>query len=207
MPASSAASITSASRTEPPGCTTAVAPASAAASRPSRKGKKASLAQAPPRARPAAFSAAIRPASRRFCWPAPMPTAAPSLTSTMVLELTAAPTRQASSKSTHSDSLGARLVTTRKVERSQLTRSGVCTSSPPSMGRTCKPSGEGGGADNKRTLALRANSSKASGSKEGAMTTSVNTGLRASARANGSGRLTATMPPKADTGSQAWALR
>ena len=35
-------------------------PASAAASRPSRKGKKASLAQAPPAARPSARRAAIR---------------------------------------------------------------------------------------------------------------------------------------------------
>ena len=42
MPCSSAAAITSASRTEPPGCTTAVAPALATASSPSRNGKKAS---------------------------------------------------------------------------------------------------------------------------------------------------------------------
>ena len=41
-PRSSAAAITSASLTDPPGCTTAVAPASATASRPSRNGKNAS---------------------------------------------------------------------------------------------------------------------------------------------------------------------
>ena len=48
MPCSSAAAITSASRIEPPGCTTAVAPAAATASRPSRNGKNASDAATDP---------------------------------------------------------------------------------------------------------------------------------------------------------------
>jgi hypothetical protein len=47
-PASSAAAITSSSRTDPPGWMTAVAPASAAARRPSGKGKKASEATTEP---------------------------------------------------------------------------------------------------------------------------------------------------------------
>ena len=47
-PCSSAAAITSASRTDPPGCTTAVAPAAATASRPSRNGKNASEAATDP---------------------------------------------------------------------------------------------------------------------------------------------------------------
>ena len=64
--ASSAASITSSSRKDPPGCITAVAEASITASKPSLNGKKASLAHAPPEARPAAFSVAIRAASLRF---------------------------------------------------------------------------------------------------------------------------------------------
>ena len=54
IPCSSAAAITSASRTEPPGCTTAVAPAAATASRPSRNGKNASDAATDPRSDPAA---------------------------------------------------------------------------------------------------------------------------------------------------------
>ena len=54
-PCSSAASITSASRTDPPGCTTAVAPAAATASRPSRNGKNASEAATVPAER------AVRP--------------------------------------------------------------------------------------------------------------------------------------------------
>jgi hypothetical protein len=47
-PFSSAAAITSSSRTEPPGWITAVAPASAAESSPSAKGKKASDATTEP---------------------------------------------------------------------------------------------------------------------------------------------------------------
>ena len=50
MPFSSAAAMTSASRREPPGWITAVAPAATASRRPSAKGKKASDAQAEPSA-------------------------------------------------------------------------------------------------------------------------------------------------------------
>ena len=48
MPAASAASTTSWSRTEPPGWMTAVIPASTASCGPSENGKKASDASAPP---------------------------------------------------------------------------------------------------------------------------------------------------------------
>ena len=48
IPASSAAAITSSSRIDPPGWTTAATPASASTSSPSGKGKKASEAAAPP---------------------------------------------------------------------------------------------------------------------------------------------------------------
>ena len=88
-PASSAAAMTSASRIEPPGWMTAVAPASTACNRPSAKGKKASDAQAYPVAREpdrpavsaasAARMAAMRAESRRFIWPAPMPAVWPFL--------------------------------------------------------------------------------------------------------------------------------
>ena len=79
--------MTSSSRIEPPGWITAVAPASAAASSPSAKGKKASDATTEPMAsdsdRPAAlaasaaFHAAMREESTRLIWPAPTPTVAP----------------------------------------------------------------------------------------------------------------------------------
>ncbi|MCY1177579.1 hypothetical protein D9M73_178930 [compost metagenome] len=77
MPASSAAAITSASRIEPPGWITAVMPALAALSMPSRNGKKASLAiTAPGTGRPAcsALIAAMRAELTRLIWPAPTPT-------------------------------------------------------------------------------------------------------------------------------------
>ena len=67
-----AAAMTSLSRTEPPGWMAQVAPASAAAMRPSGNGKKASLATTlPARERPAssAFQMAMREASTRDIWP------------------------------------------------------------------------------------------------------------------------------------------
>ena len=89
-PWSSAASITSSSRTEPPGWITAVAPASigdeqAVGEREEGVGgdhrafgqrllEAGCLAR-----RPAALRAAMRAESTRLIWPAPMPTVAPSL--------------------------------------------------------------------------------------------------------------------------------
>ena len=89
MPARSAASITSWSRTEPPGWMTAVAPASIAVTRPSANGKNASEATTEPligeeapsppiAAISAALATAVRALSTRLIWPAPMPTVAPS---------------------------------------------------------------------------------------------------------------------------------
>src|SRR6202162_1059788 len=69
MPCSSAAAITSLSRTLPPGWITALAPAWATTSKPSRKGKKASEATTEPRSdKPAVFAliAAMRVESTRL---------------------------------------------------------------------------------------------------------------------------------------------
>src|SRR5690606_12138559 len=79
-PRSFAAAITSASRTLPPGWMAAVAPASAAATRPSANGKNASLATTQPAKsssdfRP--FDTAISLESTRLICPAPMPRVAP----------------------------------------------------------------------------------------------------------------------------------
>ncbi|KAG1364724.1 hypothetical protein G6F59_018933 [Rhizopus arrhizus] len=75
-PCSSAAAITSASRIEPPGWITALMPAAAAASMPSRNGKNASEAITEPSTTRFA-SAALMPAMRaeytRLIWPAPTP--------------------------------------------------------------------------------------------------------------------------------------
>ena len=74
IPCSSAAFITSSSRTLPPGWMIAVAPASAAASTPSLNGKKASEASTVPLTGSSAFATAIFEESTRDIWPAPIPT-------------------------------------------------------------------------------------------------------------------------------------
>ncbi len=112
-PASSQAATTSASRFEPPGWITAVAPASIAAKGPSAKGKKASEATTEPsqralarRTRPRALSTAIRVESTRLIWPAPIPSVAPSRAKTIAFERTWRQTFQANSRSSHCSSLG-----------------------------------------------------------------------------------------------------
>ena len=87
-PRRSAAAMTSASRTEPPGWITAVAPALAASSTPSGNGKKASEATTLPASEDCAFITAIFTESTRLIWPAPTPSVAPSLAKTMALDLT-----------------------------------------------------------------------------------------------------------------------
>ena len=64
----------------------------------------------------------------------------------MQLELTRAATRQANSKSSHSDSVGCRLVATVHVSRSMLTLSVVWTRRPPSMVRRSSKGNPGAGA-------------------------------------------------------------
>ena len=113
----------------PPGWITAATPAAATASRPSRNGKKASLAAAPPLARPAARAAAISPGVTRFCWPPPIPTAMPSAARTMALDLTQAHTRQASSMSRHCRPSAGRLVTTRQSSRPAANATGPAPAS------------------------------------------------------------------------------
>ena len=99
--ASFAASITSSSLTDPPGCITALAKASIAASKPSLKGKKASLAHAPPAALPAAFSVAILAASLLLGWPTPIPTACLFFDRTIPFDETLATIFHANSRSIH----------------------------------------------------------------------------------------------------------
>src|SRR6185312_1389004 len=100
----SAASITFASFTEPPGWITAVAPASMATSRPSGNGKNASDATTEPLvsgagsfssfAASSALRAAMRAASTRLICPAPIPTVARFFAYTMVFDFTCLATRK-----------------------------------------------------------------------------------------------------------------
>ena len=87
-PAASAAAITSASRSDPPGWITAVAPASTAGNETVGEGEervggddRADRRRATRRtAASSAFRAATRAESTRDIWPAPTPTVAPSFT-------------------------------------------------------------------------------------------------------------------------------
>ena len=105
----------------------------------------------------------------------------------------------------HSDSVGWRLVTTVHAPRSRETTSAVCTSRPPEIERMSSSGTSSGGAVSTRRFFLASNTSSAPGSYPGAIITSVNTGASASAKATGTTRLTATMPPNAEVGSPSWA--
>src|SRR6201984_3865416 len=92
-----------------------VAPASAAAINPSGNGKKASLATALPLSEsPAsfAFQTAMRDASMRDIWPAPIPTVRSDLAYTIALDFTCLTTRQPNHIAFSSVFVGLLLVTT-----------------------------------------------------------------------------------------------
>src|SRR5467141_2002002 len=133
-PSSSAAAITSSSRTLPPGWITAFAPARATTSTPSRNGKKASEATTEPASESfaaCAFISARRELSTRLIWPAPTPSVMPSRQKTMAFDFTNFATRQANSRSLHCDSEGFAFVTTRISFRCAIFESLLCTSNPP----------------------------------------------------------------------------
>src|SRR3974390_1725545 len=152
---SSAALITSASRIEPPGWITAVAPASIATSKPSGNGKNAAEATTEPLVRGAdnfnsfaassALRAAMRAASTRLICPAPMPTVARFLAYTIVFDFTCLATRNAKRRSANSASLGARLVTVFICISSITALSRDCTSRPPATDFTVVPTARGSG--------------------------------------------------------------
>src|SRR5882672_3623442 len=206
-PSSSAAAITSSSRTLPPGWITAFAPARATTSTPSRNGKNASDATTDPsRDSPAscALSTATRAASTRLIWPAPMPSVRPPAQNTMAFDLTNFATRHANSKSAPCVAVGFRRVTVRSSEASTLRRSGDCTRSPPPTrlkSYVCTACARL--TDITRTLVLAARICRAPASNSGAITTSTKCLDTAPAVAASSSWLKATMPPNAAVGSVA----
>src|SRR5712692_2905088 len=132
-PACSTAASTSSSLTEPPGWMIAVTPSSSARFGPSGNGKNASEAStAPCRSWPSsrAFPTAIRTASTRDIWPAPIPIVCRSFASTIAFELTCLQTRQAKSRSPQAAS-SSRPQRTSISSRSSMSQSRSCTSRPP----------------------------------------------------------------------------
>ena len=115
-PCSSAAAMTSLSLTDPPVCTTAVAPAAAIASSPSRNGMNASDAATDPTSRSgriaAAFIRATLTESTRLICPAPIARVRSALVKITVFDLTCAQSRHANRIACHSSAVGCRFVTT-----------------------------------------------------------------------------------------------
>ena len=190
---------------------TATAPASATTSRPSRNGKKASDATTEPASvRPAcpALIEAMRAESIRLIWPAPTPSVWPAAQKTIAFDFTNLATRQAKSRSESCDSEGARRVTTFSSARSRLRSSGDCTNRPaPTRLRSMRFELRARGISRTRTFCLAANTWRAASSKAGAITTSTNCPATSAAVGPSIGWLKAMMPPKAEVGSVARALR
>src|SRR4029434_1376538 len=113
-----------------------VAPASAAAISPSGNGKNASLATALPLSESPdsfAFQTAIREASTRDIWPAPIPIVRSALAYTMAFDFTCLTTRQPNNIAFSSAFVGRRLVTTFGV--SSPSTSASWTNTPPQTER------------------------------------------------------------------------
>jgi hypothetical protein len=198
-PAFSAAAMTSASRTEPPGCTIARTPASTSTSRPSGNGKNASDAPTEPLARSPARETASRDESTRLTWPMPTPTVAPSAASRIAFDLTERSERHANSRSRRvCSSAGVPVASVHDAGSSPgaLIASTVCTSTPPEIWRNSIGAGRSiAGSFSSRMFFLRCRISRASASKSGASTTSVNTSAICSAASRLTGRFVAMTPP------------
>ena len=183
-PAALAVSITSSSRIEPPGCTTARTPASRRTCRPSAKGKNASDAATAPRARslpspPRVFARSTESLqeSTRFTWPMPIPTAAPLSASRIALDLGERSARHANSRSRRVASSAASPATRVQFfgsSPSACRRSASWKSAPPEMGRYSMASrAKFSGRTSRRRFFFSRRISSASGSKPGATITSV----------------------------------
>ena len=128
----------------------------------------------------------------------------------MVFDFTCLATRNANARSRSSALVGARLVTTFSSMSSTTALSRDCTSRPPATDFTSSPRARGSGrppASSSRRFFLAPTIAIASSVASGAMMTSVKISVMARAASASSVRLSATMPPKAETGSQASALR
>src|SRR5256885_9210 len=191
-----------------------VAPASAAAMRPSANGKNASLAIALPlRERPAscAFQIAIRDESTRDIWPAPIARVRSGAAYTMAFDFTCLTTRQPNRIASSSLCVGWRFETTRSLSSAPVSES--CTSKPPQTDRTSffgKNSGQGASNRMRRRFFFFCKIVRASPENSGAIITSLKISLITLASDSSISRLQIMMPPKgaclsvANALSQAW---
>ena len=169
-PAVLQASIVSSSRTEPPGCTMAVTPASMSTCGPSSNGKNASEAATAPRARSVpsarllARSTASLQESTRLTWPMPMPTEAPSLASRIALDFAERQARQAKARSASTSGEAASPVASVQADGSSPSawkESRCCMSRPPETGRVSTPPRSRSSQTRMRMFFLRVSTSTA----------------------------------------------
>ncbi len=128
----------------------------------------------------------------------------------MAFDFTCLATTKAKAMSASSRSVGLRLVTTVSFSAETRPLSRSCTRKPPATQRTVNPGAAASGrppAVRRRRFFFALRILRASASASGAMMTSVKIFAISSAAAPSSVRLTAMMPPKALTESQASALR
>ena len=213
IPAASAAAIVSTSRIEPPGWMIAVAPAFAISCTPSANGKNASEPTEEPFTSSCAFITAVFTDSTRLVWPPPMAVVRSPFAKTIAFDFTCFTTFHAKRRSRHSCSVGARRVMTLQSSRRMLPRSRSITSSPPTIERTSRASSgrrlqverasPRRGETRRRRFFFAARSARAPASYAGAMTHSRKRSVSSFAAASSTGRFRATMPPNAETGSQA----
>ena len=168
------------------------------------------------RRRPAyarAFATAPRAASTRLVWPEPIPISRPSRTSTIAFDVTPRTRRQARSRSRRSSSVGPRFEATVHVAGSSASVSGARDEDGTAgacggirSGPVAAAGIVGGQREGPRRVgdwAWWPGSSWPPASKPGATTTSRKIETSASAIAASTGRVRATTPPNADTGSPA----
>ena len=162
-----------------------------------------------------AFATAPRAASTRDVWPDPIPISRPCRTSTIAFEVTPRTRRQARSRSARSASVGLRRLATVQVAGSSGRVSGAVTRTAPPAVRI-EPVGSGGprtarhpSRDRPRAAgsAWWRGSRAPRASKPGATTTSRKIVDQRLGHDRVHGRVSATTPPYADTGSPARAAR
>ncbi|OQC67463.1 MAG: hypothetical protein BWX50_01351 [Euryarchaeota archaeon ADurb.Bin009] len=176
---------------EPPGWTRAVAPAAAATSRVSGKGRNASDATAVPARGRRAFLTAISADSTRFICPAPIPMTAFSSANMMALLFVCRQTFQARCIARISWAVGSRSVTTCQSSRKGSVR---WTRAPPSMLRMASCT-TGSGSRSTRMFSFAFMISSASGVNDGATTTSTNVPVSSRATSAATSRFIATIEP------------
>ena len=203
MPFSSAFLTESSSRTEPPGCTIAVTPYSAASVTQSSKGKKPSEASTSPSVTPAACAClrAISAEPIRFIWPAPTPSVRPSFTTTMAFDFTCLTICQPKFMSSICSAAGFAAVTHISAVTLFVSTSRSCTNRPPFTLTYCFcPTAPCSiSTSSSRRFFFVQSTSSAPSSNLGAMMISRKIGFISSAASFVTVRFVATIPPKIDT--------